>query len=200
MYARRFIARPRARSCHSFVVLQKPNSFIVPPKTATPNDSQSYTSLGKGYEIVTADFLSRCHFSVEICGQAGDHGIDFRGYWHLPDRSLPVIGQCKKSKHKLSTKFLRELSGSMESEKNTLGVMVCETEWTKEAYAQFNISKRPLMMCQLNGDLGILEKALMNGAARDLIPKLSVGKSANLGGDEIVFLYQGQWNNSTHKE
>lgn len=90
--ARRFTVRSGHRYSHSgFVILKRPNPFI-PSIVANASCGASYTELGKKYEELTAEFLKACFCTVTLCGGAGDHGIDFRGFWNLPDRTLPIVG------------------------------------------------------------------------------------------------------------
>jgi len=171
----------------------------------TKDKRVSFTNLGKDFEKRSVQFFNTLAFSLEVCGQGGqrgDKGIDFRGFWNLPDLKLPVIGQCKSStKHKISSRTVREFSGSIENEPNSLGILVSASPWTMQAHYQFNSANHPLLMCQVDftNQSQTLVKAQLNRPAMTLLPKLSVGKFRNqeLHTDEIVFLYQESVQGST---
>lgn len=82
---------------------------------------------GRVYELSSAVVLRAHGFVLQHAGQAGDQGVDLRGFWRLPDRSLPVIAQCKLHRRRSGPSHIRELQGSLsvEADPGTLGLLVC---------------------------------------------------------------------------
>eukprot|EP01127_Copromyxa_protea_P002388 TRINITY_DN1227_c0_g2_i1.p1 TRINITY_DN1227_c0_g2~~TRINITY_DN1227_c0_g2_i1.p1 ORF type:complete len:200 (-),score=26.90 TRINITY_DN1227_c0_g2_i1:184-783(-) len=176
----------------AFVVLNSKEKLNVSP---TPiDDFQSAVHRGREYEDNTILFLRSLGFSLDSCGKAGDAGIDFRGFWHLPnDHTVPVVGQCKREKKTLSSKYIREFAGSMEREPNTLGIIVSASQWSDPALNQTNSSQKPLILFQLDPDTLSLTQAVFNQQARVLLPQLSIAKhykSDVASGFEISLIYR----------
>uniref|UniRef100_A0A6B2LN02 Restriction endonuclease type IV Mrr domain-containing protein n=1 Tax=Arcella intermedia TaxID=1963864 RepID=A0A6B2LN02_9EUKA len=144
--------------------------------------------------------------SLERTGTKGDGGIDFRGFWtlprhpkqHQPDATrIKVVGQCKCESKKLPIKYIRELSGSIETEQQDsrtstpiLGIMVTHSEWTQNAVSQMNGSQFPILLCHLE-DEGIAN-VLLNERAKQLLPQVVFAKKydGHYSKHQIVFLYQ----------
>ena len=43
------------------------------------------------------EVLKRYSFQIKHTGGAGDGGQDFNGYWVLPDKRVPVVGEATTS-------------------------------------------------------------------------------------------------------
>ena len=54
---------------------------------------QSSYSVGLAYELLVMEVLERYSFQLKHTGGAGDGGQDFSGYWVLPDKRVPVVGE-----------------------------------------------------------------------------------------------------------
>ena len=54
---------------------------------------QSSYSVGLAYELLVMEVLERYSFQLKHTGGAGDGGQDFNGYWVLPEKRVPVIGE-----------------------------------------------------------------------------------------------------------
>jgi len=129
-------------------------------------------------------------FKVTPSGRTGDGGIDFKGYWDLPDRKVPVVGQCKSGSNTLPVKFLREFIGSLSSyPMETLGVLVSASAWSKNMQAQMNKTTRPLILCQLHENQKILIQLAVNFGARKLLPGLLISKQYKENIEQLVLLY-----------
>ena len=50
-------------------------------------------SVGLAYELLVMDVLKKYSFQLKHTGGAGDGGQDFNGYWVLPDKKVPVVGE-----------------------------------------------------------------------------------------------------------
>lgn len=50
-------------------------------------------SVGLAYEKLSINALRRLGFQLMHTGGKGDKGLDFIGYWVLPDREVPIIGE-----------------------------------------------------------------------------------------------------------
>ena len=51
------------------------------------------TAIGKAFERLTVKTLKPLGFLLTHCGKPGDEGIDFIGYWDLPDKKVAVAGE-----------------------------------------------------------------------------------------------------------
>ena len=54
---------------------------------------QSSYSVGLAYELLVMEVLERYSFQLKHTGGAGDGGQDFNGYWVLPEKRVPVVGE-----------------------------------------------------------------------------------------------------------
>ena len=90
--------------------------------------SESPTTVGRNFELVTVRTLKEYGFDVKACGGPKDRGVDFRGVWRLANYpELSVVGQCKRYKIRLGPRYVRELEGVLSHEhENTLGLLVTE--------------------------------------------------------------------------
>ncbi|XP_068732703.1 uncharacterized protein [Montipora capricornis] len=114
--------------------------------------STSRQQLGRQFEEIVVENLRKFSLDVAACGGARDRGIDFRGIWRLKSCSVRVIGQCKRFRKRLGPRFVRELEGSLTHEaKNTLGIIVSESGYTKDAYEVFIGSLYPIALATLIG-------------------------------------------------
>ncbi|KAI9298228.1 hypothetical protein K502DRAFT_280235, partial [Neoconidiobolus thromboides FSU 785] len=88
----------------------------------------SYVNQGSEFEYQTLKKLSNYNISSIQVGGKDDKGIDLRGYWNLVEKKLPIIVQCKNTKHKLGSKYVRELEGVLINEKSqTIGMLVANS-------------------------------------------------------------------------
>ena len=53
--------------------------------------------MGLAYELLVMEVLKRYSFQIKHTGGAGDGGQDFNGYWVLPDKRVPVVGEATTS-------------------------------------------------------------------------------------------------------
>ena len=54
---------------------------------------ESSYRVGLAYERLTLAVLKQYSFHLTRTGGKGDGGQDFTGYWKLPDRNIPVVGE-----------------------------------------------------------------------------------------------------------
>ena len=54
---------------------------------------QSSYSVGLAYELLVMEVLERYSFQLKHTGGAGDGGQDFNGYWVLPEKRVPIVGE-----------------------------------------------------------------------------------------------------------
>ncbi|KAL9963803.1 hypothetical protein ACROYT_G027348 [Oculina patagonica] len=114
--------------------------------------STTKQEFGRHFEAVVVQSLRKYSFDVAVCGGPKDRGIDFRGVWRLKASSVRVIGQCKRYKRRLGPKHVRELEGTLTHEaKGTLGIIVTECGYSKDAYGVFMGSLYPIALTTLKG-------------------------------------------------
>ena len=51
--------------------------------------------VGLAYEKLTIEVLKKLNFKLVHTGGTGDQGQDFTGYWVLPHKKIPVVGEAK---------------------------------------------------------------------------------------------------------
>lgn len=55
----------------------------------------STRKVGLNYEKLVLAVLESYSFQLKHTGGTGDGGQDFTGCWRLPQRNIPVIGECR---------------------------------------------------------------------------------------------------------
>ncbi|CAG8490782.1 1244_t:CDS:1 [Ambispora leptoticha] len=131
---------------------------------------------GTLYEYETIKCLREI-FGIETrrCGGSNDRGIDFRGRWTLPDKTIFLIGQCKKVMGKCAPRHVRELEGSLSHESaQTLGIMSSNGGFTPQAKLQFTMSPWPLVLMMVSQEGESCDMFLMNQTAEDLMDGFKV--------------------------
>jgi len=132
-------------------------------KNITTGRKLDYTTLGKSFEIATLRYLHHLGFHLRRTGGACDGGIDLRGIWNSPilsgsDKTIkpsttsstssaaaslsmsvtdplnvPVLVQCKRSKHKVKPHVVREFLSVVAKENGSVGLLSCTQGLTKNA-------------------------------------------------------------------
>lgn len=155
--------------------------------------SISHVHLGMKYEQRVSEFLKDnlyINWSSQSGGHVGDEGVDLRGSWKFPfpkfhDKyhsiSFYVIGQCKHTKNKVPTQWIREFEGVLQRNPNTLtvGLYISTTSMTFDSTERFRSSKFPMIFIQLEAsDINslILRHFHMNLSFQKLMPLLNVTK------------------------
>jgi restriction endonuclease Mrr len=119
-------------------------------------------------------------------GRSRDRGIDFRGVWHLPDQSVPIIGQCKNEKKTLSSRYIREFIGTLNEEKHSVvGIFVSNSRFSKECRLTAAVDV-PLLFCQLENNK--LVGVYLNTAAQKRLPNLTITTQNDPHGQKTIYL------------
>lgn len=106
--------------------------------------------------------------SLTRVGGKSDGGIDLIGWWWLPDlvdqhaprRRIRVLAQCKAEKKKMGPHYVRETEGvlyrfmsdsvdSAEQPSPTVGLLLSQSAFTKEALLRANSSRVPLFLLHI---------------------------------------------------
>jgi len=159
----------------SFVIID--NVKLDTPTTISENLSAVHR--GQEFEKFAMSLLEKFNLQLVPTGKRGDYGLDFRGYWSFPDnKRVGIVGQCKHEKKKLAPHYVRDFSGSMEheSDENTLGLLVTSQSWSLECRHHINVSKRAMMLMQLDIENQKIKRVVVNNSTRKLIPGLSFSK------------------------
>lgn len=155
--------------------------------------SISHVHLGMKYEQRVSEFLKDnlyINWSSQSGGHVGDEGIDLRGLWKFPlsgfhnnhyQISFYIIGQCKHTKNKIPTQWIREFEGVLQRNPNdlTVGLYISTTNMTFDSMKRFRSSKFPMIFIQLEAndiDSLILRHFRMNVSFQNLMPLLNVTK------------------------
>ncbi len=56
------------------------------------NAPQALYKAGTAFEKLVVETLRPLGFQLHHCGKTGDKGIDFFGFWVLPDKKVPIAG------------------------------------------------------------------------------------------------------------
>ncbi|KAJ2736303.1 hypothetical protein IW152_000863 [Coemansia sp. BCRC 34962] len=143
---------------------------------------------GTAYENHTISIFNRLGASLERTGGAGDHGVDFRGPWTLPDQQqFYLVGQCKYyERKKIGPSVIREWEGVMSrQELDTLGIVVASSGFTPSCIQEALSSIYPIALVAIDGgDMSnqytSIEQSIRgfvwNKAADTFIGKLVVAK------------------------
>ena len=177
-------------------------------ETAAEKNTDSYHYTGTEYEYKAIEALKNMSFDIQRCGKAGDQGVDFRGIWTLPDKSIPVIGQCKKEAKKCPPKYIRELEGTITHQsqsiaegthqnliKDLFGIFVSHSGYSTEAITYAMQSQYPIILSLVDSDLQITQFKL-NTKANKLLPNLLLGHKFVMNGNServkvISLFYDG---------
>ncbi|CAG8468211.1 9423_t:CDS:2 [Ambispora gerdemannii] len=160
----------------------KKNSLVQKHRTIETflarEDQNTDTTVYQGtlYEYETIKCLQEV-FGIETrrCGGSNDRGVDFRGRWTLPDKTIFLIGQCKKFQVKSSPRHVRELEGSLSHESpQTLGIISSGGGFTSKAKLQFTASPWPLILMMVGEEGESCDMFLMNHAAENLMDGFKV--------------------------
>ena len=132
---------------------------------------------GLRLELKLMEILKNSSQITHKSGGPNDRGIDLRGRILCAPNPL-FICQCKNSELKLSTKYLRELEGTLSNETiGTVGIMATKTEWTNNSLQMFHHSRFPLVGMTINlddGNLSPIKSVMMNLQFQQLFPMLRV--------------------------
>lgn len=93
---------------------------------------------GAAFEKSVLLLLHRLRFDVVGTGGTGDGGVDFQGWWQLPDQEVRVFGQCKNERRPLQPKNVRDFIGALETRKeshhDTIGIFVSRSPFSELSY------------------------------------------------------------------
>eukprot|EP01122_Echinamoeba_exundans_P004920 TRINITY_DN15127_c0_g1_i1.p1 TRINITY_DN15127_c0_g1~~TRINITY_DN15127_c0_g1_i1.p1 ORF type:complete len:248 (-),score=16.76 TRINITY_DN15127_c0_g1_i1:188-931(-) len=140
-------------------------------------DAQEAFVRGPSYEKHVLALLKRLRFSVVGTGRAGDGGIDFQGWWLLPDQEVRIFGQCKNETKPIQPKHIRDFVGSLETRKERtdhMGLFVSRSEFSAAALSTAQSSSEPLLLLVYTGNT--LSHVILNRAARARVPALGVSR------------------------
>ncbi|KAK9767457.1 hypothetical protein K7432_002765 [Basidiobolus ranarum] len=180
-------------------------TVIHKPNKRSHNDLESFLQcdydptskyfVGTLFEYQINKLLKNFHIETRRCGGSDDKGVDLRGSWTLPGRTLPIVAQCKHEKKKVGPNYVREIQATVERETpGTLGILVSNKGFTKFALAQFSPAKAPIILITVNENLDIVGFHF-NLATEKLLPELMITRkfSPTLEG-EIVWKFAMLWN------
>jgi len=140
---------------------------------------------GNLYEHQTIHFLHQYGIRSHHTGQTGDRGIDFRGTWHLsPMCTLPIIGQCKRTKKPVGPSTIRELAHVIRKEGNVrvLGIMCSEAGFTEGAREEWRMGNVGMVLVRWGERMGCTEW-MWNVVAAEVLKGLMAGWSWEIGRD-----------------
>jgi hypothetical protein len=161
-------------------------------------DAQEAFVRGPAYEKHVLALLKRLRFSVVGTGRAGDGGVDFQGWWLLPDQELRILGQCKNESRQIQPKHIRDFVGSLETRHDQvdyLGLFISRSEFSTAALSVRPVglticdhfsdslvpsvqtaqsSSQPLLLLVYSD--GALSHAILNRTARARVPSLVVSR------------------------
>ena len=111
-------------------------------------------------------------------GGPNDRGIDLQGRLNLKTSPL-YLCQCKNSALKLSTKYLRELEGTLSNYPHqTVGIMATSGDWTRNSKLLFHYSKFPLVGMQIDLKESFVKSAVMNLEFQRVFPNVAVSNQS----------------------
>ena len=128
-------------------------------------------------------------------GHSGDQGIDLRGWWRLPDQtSHYIIGQCKRTKWKIPTPWIRDFEAVLASAPQTIGFFIASTKLTSESIKRWKASNYPMAFFHMpikTSDPGVSGTAVhlasfsINLALQKLLPKLTILQGSTQPGPSL---------------
>jgi Restriction endonuclease len=143
-------------------------------------DVDSYVCRGRSFENLVVSTFGQFGMRLETRGGPADRGLDFSGTW-LSGR-IQVAGQCKHSKHRVASRWLREFEGALEQEQgrvadvdNVLGLFVCSSGYTDESVVFVDRgTRRPIVAAIVEPDTGKLMHVHANEHAHALLGSVDV--------------------------
>ncbi|CAG8630500.1 1582_t:CDS:2, partial [Paraglomus occultum] len=160
----------------------------------THHDTSTYVYRGTLYEYETMHCLEN-HFNIisRHCGRGDDRGVDFRGYWLLPDKKIFLVGQCKSGSHRCKPNVVREFEGVLSRESaGTLGILSVRNGFAQGAIRQYTASPWPMAMVSVTDEGNRCEVFMWNIAAEKLLEQMSSSVKMGVDGKRIVLTYKNK--------
>lgn len=147
----------------------------------------SYVAMGRKFEERCCELLREFGFLLQITGRSGDGGIDLAGNWCLSSKKIPVVLQCKQSRHKISSSRVRELEGSCSlSVRDALAFIVSTTGPTKAALKRIFQSEYRIGFITVTKTQCQVSRIFLNPKIRQAAPEISIFQSL---ADKPVILF-----------
>ncbi|RKP07157.1 hypothetical protein THASP1DRAFT_31029 [Thamnocephalis sphaerospora] len=155
-------------------------------EAATVQSARARRNRERGYlyENTALQALRHIRIHAELCGGAGDRGVDLRGHWYLPaggtrvaETRLPIVGQCKRLSRVLGPMAVRELAGVAMRDR-ALGLLISASGFSQQAMREWRGSKAPLVLVDLPADALEFSALTWNDAAAEQLRGLVVGRRA----------------------
>ncbi|KAI8899746.1 hypothetical protein BC833DRAFT_584484 [Globomyces pollinis-pini] len=156
---------------------------------------RSTSAIGSYFERVVLHTVSTLGMRMEKVGGMGDKGVDLRGFLELGSNRFPIIIQCKHEARKTSTKYIRELEGTLMLEQpDTIGILATRSAWTSNSLTLFHHSNLPLMNIIVQptvegSEQWFIQNLMLNSKIQSLHPQLGVGKCLISG--QVGLFYNG---------
>jgi len=152
---------------------------------------QSFARLGRGYEEAVQLLFLSIGIDARLVGGRSDGGVDLQGRWRLaPERSIPIIAQCKLIEKKCPPSFVRELEGTVARLSDTLAMLVSSSDASSEALTAIRCSPYPLLFLHYSVEQPTLKAAFLNDSLLKRHPGLHIAHRHSQFRDPIpVFTY-----------
>jgi len=135
------------------------------------------------------------HFNIisRHCGGGDDRGVDFRGYWLLPDKKIYLVGQCKSGSSRCKPNVVREFEGVLSRESaGTLGILSVRNGFTKGAIRHYTASPWPMAMISVTDEGNRCEVFMWNITAEKLLEEMSSSVKMGVEGKRVVLSYKNK--------
>lgn len=102
------------------------------------------------FEGLTAEYLHREGYVVEIGEGRNDDGVDIRAWSDSDDTTPQLLIQCKRQKDKVGKTIVKSLWADIEYEHAENGLIVTTSELSPGARNTINIRNYPIIECNFN--------------------------------------------------
>eukprot|EP01121_Diplochlamys_sp_Union-15-3_P012944 TRINITY_DN394_c0_g1_i1.p1 TRINITY_DN394_c0_g1~~TRINITY_DN394_c0_g1_i1.p1 ORF type:complete len:253 (+),score=53.12 TRINITY_DN394_c0_g1_i1:145-903(+) len=148
---------------------------VVTSTRAPKASSTSAASKVGNYEEKIFNIFKRYKISAAKTGGTVEDGLNFKGTWELPSKTLDITGQLKNEKKATGSKYMRDTIGTFGKEKQgTLAIYITNQGWSEQSERQAMKATVPLLLWNVAGVTDAVDSVLVNTTFTKDFPNLSV--------------------------